>query len=235
MGALWKFIYSGNHCIVTAQIGAYNGGRATPCTACEAVMSQNSSLAMPVVPALEVLIALRRDDQIAITNQASARIWPTLARHGLDFHYNPSAMGGAVPLGLGLAMAQPLREVLVVTGEGSLLMNLGSLVTASGSGVTNLTIVVLDNRMYEVTGGQKTAASGGHVDFAALARAAGCPSVSSFCELADWQAQAPAALSAIGPRLICLAVEPTPAEYLQAKTPPIAEQLAQLRRALGTA
>jgi sulfopyruvate decarboxylase subunit beta len=195
-------------------------------------MGQPSSLAMPVVAALEVLIAQRRDDQIVITNQASARIWPELARHPLVFHYNPSAMGGAVPLGLGLALAQPRRQVLVVSGEGSLLMNLGSLVTVSGSGATNLTIVVLDNDMYEVTGGQKTAASGGRADFAGLARAAGFPSACSFCELAVWQAQASAALSAIGPRLISLAVEPTPAEYLSAKTPAIAEQLAQLRQAL---
>src|SRR5262245_23936183 len=198
-------------------------------------MSQRSTIAIPVIDALRVLVALRRADQIVITNQASARIWPKLARQPLDFHYNPSAMGGAVPLGLGFALAQPRREVLVVSGEGSLLMNLGCLVTVAGSGATNLTIVVLDNGMYEVTGGQKTAASGGRVDFAALARAAGFPCTSNFRDFDDWRKGAPTALSKLGPRFISLAVQPTPTHYLSAKTPPIADQLAQLRRALGTA
>src|SRR5205814_3577055 len=114
---------------------------------------------MEVVPALEVLINLRGPDQIVVTNQASARVWPKLSRHPLDFHYNPSTMGGAIPLALGLAMAQPRRHVLVVSGDGALLMNLGSLMTVAGSGVTNLTVVVLENELYEVTGGQKTPAA----------------------------------------------------------------------------
>jgi sulfopyruvate decarboxylase subunit beta len=157
-----------------------------------------------------------------------------MARHPLAFHYNPSAMGGAIPLAAGLALAQPRRKVLVVSGDGSLLMNLGSLVTVVGSGVTNLTIVVLDNRMYEVTGGQKTAASGGQVDFAALARAAGFPSAGTFRDLSEWHAEAGALLAARGPRLVSLRVQPTPPEFLLAKTPAIGDQLAQLRRALGT-
>src|SRR5207253_1176317 len=139
------------------------------------------------IAALQVLIALRQDDQIVISNQASARIWPRLTRHPLDFHYNPSTMGGAIPLALGLAMAQARRHVLVVSGDGALLMNLGSLVTVVGSGVTNLTVVVLDNQLYEVTGGQKTPAAGAAVDFAGLARAAGFPVAESFDDLADWQ------------------------------------------------
>src|SRR3954469_590197 len=82
---------------------------------------------MPVVAALQVLIDLRRDDQVVVTNQASARIWPKLSQRALDLHYNPSTMGGAIPLALGLAIAQPDRQVLVVSGDGALLMNLGSL------------------------------------------------------------------------------------------------------------
>ena len=49
--------------------------------------------------------------QITITNQGSAREWPKLCRHPLDFHYIPSAMGAAISLGLGLALAQPERHV----------------------------------------------------------------------------------------------------------------------------
>ena len=114
---------------------------------------------IPVVAALRVLADLCCDDQIVVTNQGSSRIWPKLRRRSLDFHYNPSTMSGAIPLALGLALAQPQREVLAISGDGSLLMSLGSLVTVVGSGVTNLTVVLLDNGIYEVTGGQETPAA----------------------------------------------------------------------------
>src|SRR5262245_56867701 len=98
---------------------------------------------MDVVATLQVLIDQRLPDQIIVTNQASARIWPKLAEHPLDLHYNPSTMGGAIPLALGLALARPKQHVLVVSGDGALLMNLGALVTVVGCGAANLTIVVL--------------------------------------------------------------------------------------------
>jgi sulfopyruvate decarboxylase subunit beta len=187
---------------------------------------------MPVVDALQVLIDLRSDDGIVVTNQASARIWPKLNRRALDLHYNPSTMGGAVPLALGLALAQPGRQVVAVTGDGALLMSLGSLVTVVGAGATNLTVVVLENNMYEVTGGQRTAASGTSLDWPALARATGFPSAVRFKELSAWQAGATATLATPGPRFISLTVQPTPMEYLRANTPPIGQQVDQLRAAL---
>jgi thiamine pyrophosphate-dependent acetolactate synthase large subunit-like protein len=186
---------------------------------------------MPVVEALQVLIEHRREDQIVVTNQGSARLWPRLHRHPLDLHYNPSTMGGAVPLALGLALAQPRREVLAVTGDGALLMNLGSLVTVAGSGAANLTVVVLANGVYEVTGGQRTPAAA--VDFAGLAKSAGFAAASHFEDLAAWRAEAASALAAPGPRFVSLAVEPMPPEYLRGPTPPLAEQLIGLQRALG--
>lgn len=192
-----------------------------------------SSRGMPVVAALQVLIDLRAPNQIVITNQASARVWPKLAQNPLDFHYNPSTMGGAIPLALGLALAQPRREVLVVSGDGSLLMSLGALVTVVGAGAVNLTIVVLDNGMYEVTGGQKTPATGTSLDLAGLARAAGFPTARRFCDLSKWQAEASAILSLPCPRFISLEVQPCPKEFLLGPTPPLANQLAGLRRALG--
>ena len=190
------------------------------------------TVGMPVVAALQVLAEHYAADQIVVTNQGSARIWPKIRNRTLDFHYNPSTMGGAIPLGLGLALAQPKREVVVVSGDGSLLMSLGSLVTVVGAGATNLSIVLLDNGMYEVTGGQQTPATPA-VDYCGLARAAGFPSISDFNQLEPWQAGAADALRRPGPRFIRLAVQPAPEEYLGFPTPPMAEQLAQLRRALG--
>jgi thiamine pyrophosphate-dependent acetolactate synthase large subunit-like protein len=113
-------------------------------------------------------------------------------------------------------------------------MSLGALVTVVGTGIANLSIVVLDNGIYEVTGGQKTPATTAPVDLAEIARAAGFPSVARFRDLANWQMRAGEALRLPGPRFICLEVQPTPQEYLLGGTPPVADQLDRLRRALDT-
>ena len=105
--------------------------------------------------------------------------------------------------------------------------------TVVGSGVKNLTVVLLDNGLYEVTGGQETPAARSAVDFAGLARAAGFPSATEFHELADWQSRATDVLAMPGPRFIRLAVSATPREFLTGSTPPLAEQLAGLRTAMG--
>jgi thiamine pyrophosphate-dependent acetolactate synthase large subunit-like protein len=66
------------------------------------------------------------------------------------------AMGGAVPMALGLALAQPARSVLAITGDGEMLMGLGSLATVGAQQPPNLTIVVLDNGLYGETGMQRS-------------------------------------------------------------------------------
>lgn len=81
-------------------------------------------------------------------------------------------MGGAAMLGLGLALAQPTRRVLVITGDGEMLMGLGALATIAVQQPPNLAVVVLDNEHYSETGGQETATRHG-VDLAAIARGAG--------------------------------------------------------------
>ncbi len=80
------------------------------------------------------------------------------------------AMGGAAVLGLGLALAQPKRNVLVVTGDGEMLMGIGSLATIGISKAPNLSIVVLDNEAYGETGQQDTATKHG-VSLSGIARA----------------------------------------------------------------
>lgn len=82
------------------------------------------------------------------------------------------AMGGAAMVGLGLALAQPERKVLVVTGDGEMLMGLGSLATIAVEKPRNLYLVVLDNEHYGETGMQETHTGHG-VDLAGMARAAG--------------------------------------------------------------
>jgi thiamine pyrophosphate-dependent acetolactate synthase large subunit-like protein len=82
------------------------------------------------------------------------------------------AMGAASMMGLGLALAQPKRKVLVITGDGEMLMNIGSLATIAVEKPPNLTIAVLDNERFGETGMQKTHTAFG-VDLAAMAVAAG--------------------------------------------------------------
>src|ERR1700685_1300613 len=66
------------------------------------------------------------------------------------------AMGGAAMIGLGLALAQPRRHVLVLTGDGEMLMGMGSLATIAAAGAPNLAIAVLDNARYGETGAQRS-------------------------------------------------------------------------------
>ena len=82
------------------------------------------------------------------------------------------AMGGASMIGLGLALAQPKRHVLVITGDGEMLMNIGSLASIAVEAPKNLTIAVLDNERFGETGMQKTPTASG-VDLAAIATACG--------------------------------------------------------------
>ena len=82
------------------------------------------------------------------------------------------AMGGAAMVGLGLALAQPKKSVLVITGDGEMLMGLGALATIGVQRPRNLSVVVFDNERYGETGMQETHTARG-VDLAGMARAAG--------------------------------------------------------------
>ncbi len=91
--------------------------------------------------------------------------------------YMVGSMGCAVSLGLGVALACPDRQVIVLDGDGALLMRLGALAMLGFQRPTNLTHILLDNRIHESTGGQSTLSES--VDFCALAAASGYPSVTS--------------------------------------------------------
>jgi sulfopyruvate decarboxylase subunit beta len=96
--------------------------------------------------------------------------------HRDTFFYLQHAMGLASSLGLGIALAQPERQVIVVDGDGSLLMNLGSLTTLARYAPPNLTHVVFDNGSLLSVGGFPTATTTG-TDLAAIARGAGIAAV----------------------------------------------------------
>jgi thiamine pyrophosphate-dependent acetolactate synthase large subunit-like protein len=89
--------------------------------------------------------------------------------HDLNF-YLWGAMGSAAMIGLGLALAQPTRRVAVITGDGEMLMGLGSLATIGVKQPANLSIIVLDNRHYGETGMQASHTNSG-IDLVAIAHA----------------------------------------------------------------
>jgi thiamine pyrophosphate-dependent acetolactate synthase large subunit-like protein len=126
------------------------------------------------------------------------------------------AMGGAVSLGLGLALAQPSRRVLVITGDGEMLMGLGSLATVAIQAPTNLAIVVLDNERYGETGMQLTHTAGS-VDLAAVAAASGIPVCSMVTDKKDFKLALPQIRKGIGPVFFNIKVR---AENLPLVLPP---------------
>ena len=116
---------------------------------------------------------LRARGDILVVAGLGSPAWDCTAAgdHPLNFPLW-GAMGSACMIGLGLALAQPERSVLVVTGDGEMLMGLGSLATVGVQRPRNLAVVVLDNERYGETGMQKTHTAYG-VDLAAAARACG--------------------------------------------------------------
>jgi thiamine pyrophosphate-dependent acetolactate synthase large subunit-like protein len=124
--------------------------------------------------------------------------------HPLNF-YLWGAMGSAVTVGLGLALAQPKRRVLVITGDGEMLMGLGALATAAAKKPSNLAIGVIDNERYGETGMQPTHTSAG-VDIAGVAYSSGFRRTSTVREARELEDAIALLRTAEGPVLVVLKV-----------------------------
>jgi thiamine pyrophosphate-dependent acetolactate synthase large subunit-like protein len=111
------------------------------------------------------------------------------------------AMGTAAMVGLGLALAQPRRRVLVITGDGEMLMGLGSLATIGVQAPRNLAIAVIDNERYGETGMQTTHTAHG-VDLAAVALGCRFPSARVVRDSKELNAARESLLEADGPLLV---------------------------------
>ncbi|MGH7712512.1 MAG: thiamine pyrophosphate-dependent enzyme [Gemmatimonadaceae bacterium] len=194
-----------------------------------------------LVDALNAVRRVRRAEDVVITTMAASRAWMEGGTQPLDFTFVPSCMGHATSLGLGLALAQPRRRVIVCNGDGSMLMNLGSLVTITAQSPPNLVVIVLDNGVYEVTGAQPTPGSaagrslGQPVDFATIARGAGFESVFHSISAEQWARDADRMLSADGPVFIWLAVRPVSGKAGPRSPGPAAERARGFMQALSTA
>jgi thiamine pyrophosphate-dependent acetolactate synthase large subunit-like protein len=126
--------------------------------------------------------------------------------HDRNF-YLWGAMGGAVMIGLGVALAQPDLPVVVITGDGEMLMGIGSLATVGLQKPGNLTIVVLDNEVYGETGGQASHTAG-NVDLVGVARACGISDARAVATMADIEASAPSMQNvSSGPRFVSIKID----------------------------
>jgi thiamine pyrophosphate-dependent acetolactate synthase large subunit-like protein len=151
----------------------------------------------------------RHEDFLIVTGLAgTARDVAALTQDGAHTYTMAGAMGGAAMIGLGLALARRDRRVLVVTGDGELLMNLGALATIAVMNPPNLAIVCVDNGHYGETGYQKSHTSLG-VDLEKIAAGAGIKLTRTIQDGADLAAGARLIREANATAFVLLRVKPT--------------------------
>jgi thiamine pyrophosphate-dependent acetolactate synthase large subunit-like protein len=123
--------------------------------------------------------------------------------------YMLGSMGLAFPIAMGVALAQPERRVVALEGDGSLLMQLGCLSTIAAVAPKNLTMLVMDNGIYQITGGQPTPAAGVS-DLVAVAQACGLTESHWASDEEDFERLLQAALAASRPHLIAARIDGQP-------------------------
>jgi thiamine pyrophosphate-dependent acetolactate synthase large subunit-like protein len=153
------------------------------------------------------VFAEHREDAIVVPGRGG-RHWVKLTKHEiLDTPLGDPAMGGHAGFGLGLALAQPHRRVVLFDSEGDILMSLGMLATIAEQAPANFYHFLLDNECYATTGGQPVPNAKG-VAYDVLARGAGYPRAFAFTELAEFSQNLPAIFAAPGPVFVALKVLP---------------------------
>jgi thiamine pyrophosphate-dependent acetolactate synthase large subunit-like protein len=150
------------------------------------------------------VLARHVTDEIVVATYSSAVDWLELGERTLNY-FSVGAMGLDSSHALGLALGRPERRIICLQGDGSLLMNLGCLVTIAAAAPKNLVHIVVQNGTYEANGGHPIPNT--EVEFAAMARAAGYAQVHDFSELANFEQQAGHLLAQDGPVFATLRVE----------------------------
>ena len=153
------------------------------------------------------------NDFLVITGLGSTN-WDFTAAGDRDLNFPLwGAMGGAVPISLGLALAQPDHRVLVATGDGEMLMGLGSLATVAMKAPKNLTIVVFDNERYGETGMQESATAL-RADIAAIAHSCGISSTDTVRNEEELEAAIHKLLKMPGPSVFVVKVCAEPLDFV---------------------
>jgi thiamine pyrophosphate-dependent acetolactate synthase large subunit-like protein len=152
------------------------------------------------------LLAQRKDTIVVGGLGASTYDIAAAGDHDRNF-YLWGAMGGAVMIGLGVALAQPKLPVVVITGDGEMLMGMGSLATVGLQKPGNLTIIVLDNEVYGETGGQASHTAG-TADLVGIAQACGISDARGIATMAEVEAFTPTMQDvSSGPRFASIKID----------------------------
>jgi thiamine pyrophosphate-dependent acetolactate synthase large subunit-like protein len=142
------------------------------------------------------------------------------AGHRPENFYMLGSMGLAIPIALGVALAQPRRRTIALEGDGSLLMQLGCLATIAMLKPKNLVIVVMDNHSYQITGSQPTATAHG-TDLVTMARGAGLAQSAWAADEAMYDEMIARALREDGPWFIAVRIDDKPGVSTTERDPPI--------------
>jgi len=154
------------------------------------------------------LVAKLKNEEAVIGGIGNTNFDLWAAGHRPQNFYMLGSMGLAFPIALGVALAQPNRRVIALEGDGSLLMQLGCLTTIATLAPKNLILVVMDNGIYQITGGQPTPAQ--HADLVAIAVGCGLSNSSWAADEEDFERLVDQALAADGPALIAARIDDKP-------------------------
>ncbi|MDE2377986.1 thiamine pyrophosphate-dependent enzyme [Bradyrhizobium sp.] len=149
------------------------------------------------------------DDEAVIGGIGNTNFDLWAAGHRPQNFYMLGSMGLALPIGLGVALAQPDRRVFALEGDGSLLMQLGALTTIAALKPKNLVMIVFDNGIYQITGAQPTPAAG-VADLVAIATGAGLANSVWAADEEDFERLVAQSLDATEPTLIAVRTDDQP-------------------------
>src|ERR1700761_2727373 len=152
------------------------------------------------------LVAKLKDEEAVVGGIGNTNFDLWAAGHRPQNFYMLGSMGLALPIALGVALAQPARRIFALEGDGSLLMQLGSLSTIATLKPKNLTMVVMDNGVYQITGAQPTPAAA-TTDLVAVAAGCGLTHSSWAADEDDFERLIDQSLTASGPTLIGVRID----------------------------
>tara|TARA_A100001037_G_scaffold306851_1_gene357158 strand:+ start:20480 stop:21064 length:585 start_codon:yes stop_codon:yes gene_type:complete len=157
-------------------------------------------------------IATKRTDEVVVMTMTTTLQWPLVSEHELDFDFLAFGMGHAADFAMGIALSQPNRKTIVFKGDGGLLMSLGSMITLSRYAPENMLIFLLENRCYEMVGGQEFSQS---VDFEKIASGSGFQNggrtgkgkIEKIDTLSELEESLPRLLTEAGPHFVIVPVK----------------------------
>ena len=164
----------------------------------------------------QVLASALPSQTLVVTALGNASYLWAAMHHTPENFYIEDAMGLALPLALGLAIAQPARRVVVVEGDGALLMHMGALVTVEALKPDNLIVLLIQNGVHAASGGQ--ALTSPTLDLAQLARSAGIVRTGNVATSKDFASALNTAFDTNGLQVLVLSTEPD----LEVVRPPVA-------------